>query len=425
MPTSRHGINSVMGNYQLAITGHFLYQGCIPAVSPNDPPAQQQGTTMAIYLDNAATSHPKPEQVYLAVDHALREIGASPGRGSYRQALAASRLLFETRESLAKLFGISDSARIIFTGSTTEALNLAICGLLRPGDHAITTTMEHNSVVRPLHRARGFGATVTQVSGDQHGFVAAKDIAAAIQPETRLIAICHCSNVNGIIQPLEEIGQVARRAGIPLLVDAAQSAGVIPIPVRQAGISLLAAPGHKGLLGPQGTGFLYIGDDIDLNPLIAGGTGSHSSDLELPTTLPDRYESGTHNIPGIAGLKAGADFIRETGIAAIRAREARFVDQLIAGLGNLPKVRLQVPPADRERGGIVSFIVDGMDPGAIGFLLDREYDICVRAGLHCAPEAHRTIGTYPEGTVRVSPGWFTTDDDIATFVAAMTALVRP
>ncbi|TLN15225.1 aminotransferase class V-fold PLP-dependent enzyme, partial [bacterium] len=170
---------------------------------------------------------------------------------------------------------------------------------------------------------------------------------------------------------------------------------------------------------------LYIGPGIELNPLMAGGTGSNSSDLELPTTLPDRYESGTHNIPGIAGLKAGVDFVRATGIATIRAREARLVDQLVSGLGSLPKVRLLVPSANRQRGGIVSFTVDGMDPGVIGFLLDREHDICVRAGLHCAPEAHRTIGTYPEGTVRVSPGWFTSDDDIATFIAAVSALVRP
>jgi cysteine desulfurase / selenocysteine lyase len=379
---------------------------------------------MSIYLDNAATSHPKPEQVYRAVDHALREIGASPGRGSYRQALAASRLLFETRESLAGLFGINDSARIIFTGSTTESLNLAISGLLRPGDHAITTTMEHNSVVRPLHRAGGCGVTVTRVTGDCHGFINPRDIAAAIRPETRLIVVCHCSNVNGVIQPLEEIGRLARLANVPLLVDAAQSAGVIPIHVQHMGISLLAAPGHKGLFGPQGTGFLYIAEGIELAPLMAGGTGSHSSDLELPTTLPDRYESGTHNIPGIAGLKAGVDFIGQTGMAAIRARETDLVNQLLTGLGALPRVYLHGPPPDREQGGIVSFTVDGYDPGMLGFKLDRDYDICVRVGLHCAPDAHRTIGTYPNGTVRVSPGWFTSDEDIASFLSAMTRLLQ-
>ncbi|MDD2321425.1 MAG: aminotransferase class V-fold PLP-dependent enzyme [Geobacteraceae bacterium] len=379
---------------------------------------------MPIYLDNAATSHPKPESVYQAVDHALREIGASPGRGGYRRGLDATRIIFEARESLAKLFSISDSARLVFTSSATEALNLAISGMLRPGDHAVTTSMEHNSVSRPLRVAESRGAAITRIPCDRYGFLNPRDLAAALQADTRLIALSHCSNVTGTIQPIAEIGRLARQAGIPLLVDAAQSAGVMPIEVEEMGISLLAAPGHKGLLGPQGTGLLYIAEGIDLPPLLVGGTGGHSSGEEQPEQMPARFESGTHNTPGIAGLRAGVDFILETGIETIRKKEISLVDGIMAGLGAIDRVSLHGPPPGKERGGIVSFTVAGMDPAMIGFSLDQQYDIEVRTGLHCAPEAHRSIGTYPAGTVRVSPGWFTTEEQIETFLRAMRQIVK-
>lgn len=379
---------------------------------------------MPIYLDNAATSHPKPESVYQAVDHALREIGASPGRGGYRRGLDATRIIFEARESLAKLFCISDSARLVFTSSATEALNLAISGMLRPGDHAVTTSMEHNSVSRPLRVAESRGAAITRIPCDRYGFLNPRDLAAALQADTRLIALSHCSNVTGTIQPIAEIGRLARQAGIPLLVDAAQSAGVMPIEVEEMGISLLAAPGHKGLLGPQGTGLLYIAEGIDLPPLLVGGTGGHSSGEEQPEQMPARFESGTHNTPGIAGLRAGVDFILETGIETIRKKEISLVDGIMAGLGAIDRVSLHGPPPGKERGGIVSFTVAGMDPAMIGFSLDQQYDIEVRTGLHCAPEAHRSIGTYPAGTVRVSPGWFTTEEQIETFLRAMRQIVK-
>lgn len=379
---------------------------------------------MPIYLDNAATSHPKPESVYRAVDHALREIGASPGRGGYRRGLDATRIIFEARESLAKLFSISDSARLVFTSSATEALNLAISGMLRPGDHAVTTSMEHNSVSRPLRMAELRGAAITRIPCDRYGFLNPRDLAAALQADTRLIALSHCSNVTGTIQPIAEIGRLARQAGIPLLVDAAQSAGVMPIDVGEMGISLLAAPGHKGLLGPQGTGLLYIAEGIDLPPLLVGGTGGHSSGEEQPEQMPARFESGTHNTPGIAGLRAGVDFILETGIKTIRKKEISLVDGIMAGLGAIDRVSLHGPPPGKERGGIVSFTVAGMDPAMIGFSLDQQYDIEVRTGLHCAPEAHRSIGTYPAGTVRVSPGWFTTEEQIETFLRAMRQIVK-
>lgn len=379
---------------------------------------------MSIYLDNAATSHPKPESVYRAVDHALREIGASPGRGGYRAAMDASRLVFDARETLAELFGIRDSSRLVFTASATEALNLAIGGLLGPGDHAITSNMEHNSVVRPLHLAERRGVEVSRIPCDRGGLLNPRDVAAALRAETRLIALSHCSNVTGTIQPVEEIASLAARAGVPLLVDAAQSAGLLPIDVRDSGIAILAGPGHKGLLGPQGTGFLYLAEGLDPAPLMVGGTGGFSSDPDQPAEMPARYESGTLNLPGITGLKAGARFVLETGIPAIRKREGELVGQLLHGLAPLPGVTLFGPPPGAERGGIVSFTVEGMDPAMIGFTLDREYDICVRTGLHCAPDAHRTIGSYPVGTVRVSPGFFTTEDEIEAFLRAMERIVR-
>lgn len=379
---------------------------------------------MSVYLDNAATSHPKPESVYRAVDYTLREVGASPGRGGYRSAMEATRLVFEARETLAELFGIRDSSRLVFTSSATEALNLAVGGLLKPGDHAITSNMEHNSVVRPLRLAERRGVEVSRIACDRSGLLDPREVAAALRADTRLIVLSHCSNVTGTIQPVEEIASLAARAGVPLLVDAAQSAGLLPIDVRDSGIAILAGPGHKGLLGPQGTGFLYLAEGLDPEPLVVGGTGGFSSDPEQPAEMPSRYESGTLNLPGIAGLKAGAEFVLETGIPAIRKREAELVGRLLHGLAPLPGVTLFGPPPGMERGGIVSFTVEGMDPAMIGFTLDREYDICVRTGLHCAPDAHRTIGSYPVGTVRVSPGYFTTEDEIEAFLRAMVKIVR-
>ncbi|RQW83488.1 MAG: aminotransferase class V-fold PLP-dependent enzyme [Geobacter sp.] len=379
---------------------------------------------MPIYLDNAATSHPKPESVYRAVDHALREIGTSPGRGGYRRGLDATRIVFGARESLAELFGIKDSSRLTFTSSATEALNLAIAGMLRPGDHAVTTTMEHNSVSRPLRMAETRGSSITRIPCDRSGFLNPRDLAAAIRADTRLIVLSHCSNVTGTVQPLVEIGHLASQSGVPLLIDAAQSAGVIPIDVNSMGVSLLAAPGHKGLLGPQGTGFLYIAAGLELPPLMVGGTGSHSSDEEQPEEMPARFESGTLNTPGIAGLKAGVEFILSTGIETIRKKEMSLVRQLLAGLAKIPGIVTYGPAPEEERGGIVSFTAEGRDPAMIGFTLDHEYDIEVRTGLHCAPWAHRTIGSYPAGTIRVSPGWFTTETEIETFLTAMDEILR-
>jgi cysteine desulfurase/selenocysteine lyase len=378
---------------------------------------------MSVYLDNAATTFPKPEQVYRAMDNALREIGVGPGRGSHRRGLDANRLVFEAREEVAGLFSIRDSARVIFTHSATEALNLAINGLLKPGDHVVSTTMEHNSMVRPLRMVEKNGVEITRVSGDQSGLVESSHIAAAIRDNTRLVAVNHCSNVTGAIQPIGEIGDMTRKKGIWFLVDAAQSAGVIPIDVIAQNIDLLAVPGHKGLFGPLGTGFLFIAEGVDLRPLVVGGTGGFSTADEQPVTLPERFESGTMNTPGIAGLKAGVEFVRKTGVNAIRMKEVKLVTQLHEGLRDIPGVVVYSPRSKEIRGGMVSFTVKDLDSAEVGYRLDSDYDIAVRVGLHCAPEAHRTIGTFPDGTIRVSPGYFNTERDIDMFLQALRTII--
>jgi cysteine desulfurase family protein len=379
---------------------------------------------MSIYLDNAATTFPKPEAVYAAMDNTARMIGVAPNRGGYRQSLAASRIIFEARESLATLLGVADSSRIILTHSATESLNLAVRGVLKPGDHVVTTSVEHNSLARPLHAATASGVTVDWVGTDRDGYVTVDAIVSALRPETRLVAVTHCSNVTGSVNPVAEIGALLKKKGIIFLVDGAQSAGSLPIDITAAEIGLFAAPGHKGLYGPQGTGLLYVAPGIKLHPLLYGGTGGGSSELELPEELPERYESGTMNTPGVAGLKAGVEFLLQRGVQAVHAHEQKLVGRLLAGLDSIDGITLFNRSTDRPRGAVVSFVVSGLDPSLIGFKLDSEYGISVRTGLHCAPLAHKTIGTFPEGTVRVSPGIFNTESDIDGFVAAVAEIVR-
>jgi cysteine desulfurase family protein len=376
-----------------------------------------------IYLDNAATSWPKPERVYAAADRVFREEAGNPGRSGHALSLAAGRRVEETRLSLARLFGIARPERIAFTLNATDALNLALKGLLRPGDHVITGSMEHNSIARPLEalRERGMEYTKTPVS-PIHG--ADPDaVKAAIRKNTRLMAFCHVSNVTGTVNPVTEIGALCREQGIPLLVDAAQSAGNTPIDVEQMNIGLLAFPGHKGLLGPQGTGGLYIGEDLVLCPLREGGTGSHSGELVQPRSFPDRYESGTQNTAGIAALGEGARFLMEEGLERVEAREARLASRLIEGLRNIPGITLYGPPDGPRRRGVVSISLDALNPAQAALILDNTFGIAVRAGLHCAPDAHRTLGTLDRGgTIRISVGYFNTDEDIDRCVGALTAI---
>ncbi len=373
---------------------------------------------MPVFLDNAATSFPKPETVYQAMDAALREVGVAPGRGGYRQSLAAARIVYEARSALARFFGVSDSSRLIFTHSATESINIAVNGLLKPGDHVVSTRVEHNALLRPLHLAATRGVEVSYVASDRFGVVSEREIGLALRPNTRLVALAHCSNVTGAVQPIEAIARVARQNGALFLVDAAQSAGFFPIDVERIGIDLLAAPGHKGLYGPPGTGILAIADGLQLEPLMVGGTGGSASSPEQPDQLPERLESGTINTPAIAGLKAGVDFLLSTGLDAIRGREELLVGELLEGLRATPGVEVY-GPLQGERGAAVSFNAAGHDPAALSYLFDSQYEISVRAGLHCAPDTHRSIGTYPAGTVRVSPGFFNTEADIEFFFKAL------
>lgn len=383
---------------------------------------------MPINLDNAATSHPKPETVYQAVMHALRNIGASPGRAGYRRSLEAGRILFQAREVVASLFGIPDASRIIFTHSATEALNLALRGTLEAGDHVITTSMEHNSVLRPLFLLRRQGVDVSIVQAGSDGRVDPHDVKKALKSNTRMIAVGHISNVSGTIQAIDQLAAIAGEAGALFLVDAAQSAGCEPIDVVKTGIDLLAAPGHKGLFGPQGTGFLYASSQVALRPLLAGGTGSNSTDEDQPYSMPDGFEAGTHNLPGIAGLKAGIEFVMARGVAVIGEKERSLTRHAAERLTALPGITLHRPSDPAYHSGLLSITIEGMDPGILAFMLDQNFDIAVRAGLHCAPRAHRTLGTFPGGTLRVSPGWFNTSEEVAFFCDAVVeclADIRP
>lgn len=374
---------------------------------------------MTSYLDNAATSFPKPEAVYRAMDKTQRFVGANPGRGGHRLALEASRVVLAAREVLAEFFGINDAARIAFTANATEAINLALFGLLRPGDRVVTSTMEHNAVVRPLRVLQDRGVTVVKVPADCHGFVDPAAIRQACAEKTRMVVLSHCSNVTGTLQPIDEIGPWCRREGILFLVDAAQSAGFFAIDVEAMGIDLLAVPGHKGLMGPQGTGFLFVREGLTLLPLIYGGTGSNSTSELPPDEMPERLESGTLNTPGLAGLKAGVDFLRQEGLSAVRAHENKLIARLIQGLAKIPGCQIYGPLDSRFHGGALSFNLSGRDPAEIGFLLDRDHGIFSRVGLHCAPDAHRTIGTFPRGTVRVSPGYFTAPEEVEHLLASL------
>lgn len=375
-----------------------------------------------IYLDNAATSFPKPETVYRAHDRVQRTIGANPGRGAHRLALDAGRVVFEAREALAGLFGIDDAARIAFTANATEAINIALFGLLEPGDRVVTSTMEHNAVTRPLRALQERGVRVDKVAGDRYGFVAPEAIRQACAERPRMVVLTHCSNVTGTLQAIEEIGPWCRREGILFLVDAAQSAGLFPIDVEAMGVDLLAAPGHKALMGPQGTGFLYLREGLQPVPLLYGGTGGNSHSDLPPEEMPERLECGTLNTAGLGGLKAGVDFLLDEGIDRIRAHEQALLEQLIRGLEEIDGVTIHGPLDSRFHGGALSFNLAGMDPAGIGFLLDHEHGIFTRVGLHCAPDAHRTIGTFPRGTVRISPGYFNTAEEIDHLVTAVAAL---
>jgi cysteine desulfurase/selenocysteine lyase len=379
-----------------------------------------------IYLDNAATSWPKPPEVLKAMTDALERAGGNPGRSGHRLSIGAARVIYDTREELARFFGSSDPLRVIFTSNATHAINLALKGILKPGDGVVTSSMEHNAVMRPLRNLEKQGIQLNVVPCASDGSLHIRKLEKAVKPNTRLVVMIHASNVAGTILPTKEIAGIAHRAGALLLVDAAQTAGAVPINAKEMGIDLLAFTGHKELQGPPGTGGLIIADNVDaaqIEPLIRGGTGSRSDSEEQPDDLPDKFEGGTANLAGIAGLGAGLKWIESRGIDGIREHMKELTRVLIDGLSVLPEVKLYGTLDPERSAAIVSFTVKGKRVSEIGLALDEEYGILARVGLHCAPAAHKTIGSFPEGTVRLAPGVFTTVDDIQAAIHAISRVV--
>lgn len=379
---------------------------------------------MVIYFDNAATSYPKPFQVPQAMDNFLRSRSANPGRGGHRMALEAGRVVLGVREQVSGLIYAGEPEEIIFTTSATEALNLALIGGLRTGDHLVISSMEHNAVARTAYHLKGIGVEVGVVEADRWGMITPEDVARAIKRNTRMVAAVHASNVTGGIMPIEEIGSLCRKAGIRFLVDASQTAGVIPVNVQQAQADLLAFPGHKGLYGPPGIGVLYVGSGIELEPRKFGGTGSQSEDLEMPHLIPDRYEAGTLNTVGIAGLGAGIDFVQQTGMEKIAAHERELTRHLMVEIKDISRIKIYGPPNPEDRVGVVGFNIEGVDSTEVAFILDQVYGIAVRAGLHCAPLAHKTLGTLEKGLVRVSFSIFNTHKEVDQLISALHEIVR-
>jgi cysteine desulfurase / selenocysteine lyase len=373
-----------------------------------------------IYLDNAATSFPKPEGVYVALDHFARHTLANPGRAGHKMALAAERTLDDGRHRLNRFFNGRAPERWVFTLNCTDALNMAFKGVLNEGDHVITSDLEHNSVSRPLvAMAEARHISLTRIPADASGTIDPAAIIAAFTPKTKLVAITHASNVLGTVQPIRDIGKLVRNRDALFLVDAAQTAGVIPVDVQGLCIDLLAFPGHKSLLGPTGTGALYVGTRAHLRPWREGGTGGDSSTPTQPTDFPHYLEGGTPNVLGVAGLIAGLDFVEQRGLDAIRHHEIALCDRFRMALVELHGFDVFGHGDPTRRVGAVSFRSDLIPTSDLGAILDQSFDIAVRPGLHCAPYVHKAVGSYPDGLVRVSPGPFNTTADIDAVIAAL------
>jgi cysteine desulfurase/selenocysteine lyase len=380
-----------------------------------------------IYFDNAATSWPKLTGVTDAMVHFLTDIGASPGRSGHHLAVEAGRIVYETRELVAELFNSPDPLRIIFGPNVTEALNLALHGILNPGDHVISSSMEHNSMMRPLKTLEKKGVLLTIIQCSKEGFLDPADIKAAIRPATKMIALNHASNVVGTLLPVEEVGKIVREHDLLFLVDTAQTAGAYKIDMQRYSIDLLGFTGHKSLYGPPGTGGLVIGDRVnvkDINPIKTGGTGSNSGSEFQPDFLPDMGESGTPNSVGLAGLHEALKGILGKGVVNIRGEEMSLTQRLIDGLKDIPKVTVYGGHDAKKQTATVSFNIAGMAPSEVGIRLDEEYDIMCRVGLHCAPIPHKTIGTFPDGTVRFGLGIFNKIEEVDAALFAVQQLTN-
>jgi cysteine desulfurase family protein len=376
----------------------------------------------AHYLDNAATSWPKPPEVGAAMQAWLEHAGGSPGRAGHRMAIRSARLLADARIAVTELLGAAAPERVVFTKNVTEAINLVLLSLVRPGDHVVTTAAEHNAVMRPLRALQTRGAEVTVVPVAPDGELDLDALGMALRRPTRLVALAHASNVIGRLVDLAPVVELAHARGVPVLVDAAQTAGAVPLDATALGIDFLAFTGHKSLLGPTGTGGLCLGAGTELEPVIRGGTGSESELEEQPHFLPDALESGTLNVIGLAGLQAAVELLLARGVAAVREHEVALTRRMLEGLAGLP-VTVHGPADPALRAGLVSLEVDGLSPSEAGLVLDERFGVMARIGLHCAPAAHRVLGTYPDGTVRLSWSPLTEASDVDAAIDAVRCMV--
>ena len=377
-----------------------------------------------IYFDNSSTSHPKAPGVPEAVREILERGCYNINRGGYAGAYEVSSLVFDAREKVAEIFGCPSGRQVVFTGGVTMSINIALKGLLRPGDRVVTTQMEHNAVMRPLAQLQAQGVVVDIARCGPDGRLDLADMESKISGRTRLVAMTHASNVCGVVLPIREVGEMCRERGAMLLVDSAQTAGALPISMQRDNIDILTFAGHKGLLAAQGLGGLVLSQKIadEMIPLVAGGTGSYSHLSDMPSELPDRLEAGTLNLPGIAALSVALDYIKKIGIAAIYGREMSLLSRLTDGLRDIPHVRVVGPENLRDKCAIAALDFPGMDNASVAATLDDEHGIMTRCGLHCAPYAHKALGTFPGGVVRCSLGHQNTEAEVDALLSALCAL---
>ncbi len=378
-----------------------------------------------IYMDNGATSYPKPPEVIETMVDVTANYCANPGRSGHYMAARTAQEIYKTRLAAAHLFNIEDPERLIFTKNCTESINIALKGILKEGDHVITSSMEHNSVVRPLMELRKKGVSTTFVSCHKDGSIDPEEIKQAMKKNTRMIVITAASNVTGTKMPLEEIGRMALRRGILFMVDGAQGAGHMDLDVKKNHMDILAAPGHKGLLGPQGTGLLYIRKGIEIKPMLAGGTGSRSKEEEQPDDFPEGYEAGTVNSPGIIALGAAIRLINKIGPGAIEEHERKLTEKLQRGLSEINGVTIYGPEDTHKKTAVVAMNIDGLDCEEAAGILNDRYGIAVRAGFHCSGKAHDTIGTGDIGCVRICPGFYTSEREIDAVIKAVREIAGP
>lgn len=377
-----------------------------------------------IYLDNASTTFPKPDCVPAAMADFIRYQGTNINRGTYAAAYGTEELVFETREQLCRLFHFPDCKNVIFTSNVTTSLNIVLKGLLKPGDHILTSAMEHNAVMRPLIQLQEEGVSFTRIPCNVLGELDTSSMESLLTPQTKALVMTHASNVCGTLMPVAEAGAFCKKHGLYFIVDAAQTAGVFPLDMEAMQIDALCFTGHKGLLGPQGIGGFLIRDDLagELTPLISGGTGSISHLEEVPDFLPDRFEPGTLNLPGIVGLHAALSYIEETGLEPIQKKELELTDLFLQEIKRIPEIRLIGREDTRNRTAVVSMQMHNIDPAEAAFRLDDEYGIMTRVGLHCAPNAHKTLHTFPTGTIRFSFGHYNTEAEILAAAKALREL---